>query len=86
MRIAVDLNRCENHGQCAYSAPEVFELDDKGELTLREHAQDEYRSADLGEGMRAEMEEAIDMCPVQAIRFIDARHADASASTDHDKD
>jgi ferredoxin len=71
MRIAVDLNRCENHGQCAYSAPEVFALDDNGELTLRAEAQDEYSSGEFGDALREELEEAIDMCPVQAIRFID---------------
>lgn len=71
MKIAVDLVRCENHGQCAYSAPEVFALDDNGELTLRADATDEYRSGELDEALREALDEAVDMCPVQAIRFID---------------
>jgi ferredoxin len=71
MRIAVDLVKCENHGQCMYAAPAVFALDDKGELTFRGAAADEYRSAELGEALRESIEEAIDMCPVRAIREIE---------------
>jgi ferredoxin len=70
MRFAVDLKRCENHGQCVYSAPEIFALDDRGKLTLRAGTGDEYRSDELDESRRAELDEAVDMCPVQAIRFL----------------
>jgi ferredoxin len=69
MRIAVNLKACENHGQCTYSAPEVFSLDDDGHLSFRAHAADEYVSPALDDAWHNDVEEAIDMCPTQAIRF-----------------
>ena len=35
MRITVDLNKCQDHGQCVFSAPSVFALDDQGKLSFR---------------------------------------------------
>jgi ferredoxin len=72
MKIAVDLTKCQNHGQCTYSAPQVFSLDDQGELAFRASATDQYVSGELVEDWREDIEEAIDMCPVQAIRSLDA--------------
>ena len=57
--VRVDLDICQNHGQCVFSAPQVFELDDDGELV---QLQDE-----VGEDLRANVEEAADVCPTQAI-------------------
>jgi ferredoxin len=68
MKIAVDLTTCENHGQCTYVAPAVFSLDDQGQLSLRAMAQDEYLSDEISEELRDGVEEAIGMCPVQAIQ------------------
>lgn len=68
MKIAVDLTSCENHGQCTYVAPSVFALDQEGQLSFRAIAKDEYVSDEIAEGLRADLEEAIGMCPVQAIR------------------
>lgn len=58
MRIVVDKVRCQNHGQCAISAPTNFELGTDGELKYRESF-DEANVDDI--------EDAIDSCPVQAI-------------------
>ncbi|QFZ18769.1 ferredoxin [Saccharothrix syringae] len=58
MRILVDRVRCQNHGQCAISAPTNFELDADGELRYRESFDDEDAS---------DIEDAVDSCPVQAI-------------------
>ncbi|WP_067674450.1 ferredoxin [Nocardia miyunensis] len=71
MKIAVDLTMCQNHGQCTYSASSVFALDDKGQLSFRAAAQDEYLSGELDDAVAEDVEEAIDMCPVQAIRRVD---------------
>jgi len=57
--VRVDRDVCQNHGQCVFSAPQVFELDDDGELV---QLQD-----DVGEDLRDAVEEAADVCPVQAI-------------------
>ena len=68
MRIAVDLTTCENHGQCTFVAPDVFSLNDDGELSFREHAATEYVSETISDEHRDNVEDAIGMCPVQAIR------------------
>jgi ferredoxin len=59
IKVVVDRDVCQNHGQCVFAAPQVFELDDEGELV---QLQDE-----VGEDLRSVVEEASDMCPVQAI-------------------
>ncbi|MGH3357537.1 MAG: ferredoxin [Nocardioidaceae bacterium] len=58
MRVSVDRNMCQNHGQCAIAAPDVFEIDDDGEL--------QYVS-DPAEAVASDVEDAADVCPVQAI-------------------
>lgn len=73
MKIAVDLTACENHGQCTYVAPDVFSLDDQGELSFRALASTEYVSDDIAEHLRDDVEEASGMCPVQAIRVFESR-------------
>ena len=59
IKVVVDRDVCQNHGQCVFSAPQVFELNDDGELV---QLQDE-----VGEDLREAVEEAADVCPVQAI-------------------
>jgi ferredoxin len=68
MRVTVDLKKCNDHGQCVFSAPAVFSLDDDGKLSFRrETAADTYVSGDLDESCRDDVEEAADACPLQAI-------------------
>lgn len=58
MKITVDRAKCQNHGQCAIAAPDVFQMDDEGELVFEgEPSDDRYD----------EVDEAADVCPVQAI-------------------
>ena len=58
MRVTVDLDLCQDHGQCAIAAPQVFRINDDGKL--------EYEG-NPGESERDDIEEAADVCPVQAI-------------------
>lgn len=58
MKVSVDRSLCQNHGQCAIAAPDVFEIDDDGELT--------YDGAPA-DGLSDDVEDAADVCPVQAI-------------------
>lgn len=58
MRVVVDLNRCQGYAQCCYAAPEHFEL--KGHEILF------YDPAPPAE-KRAEIERAVQACPVRAI-------------------
>lgn len=60
MRVTVDLDICQDHGQCAIAAPEVFRINDAGKL--------EYES-DPDDSLADDVEEAADVCPVQAIRI-----------------
>jgi ferredoxin len=67
MRVTVDLTTCADHGQCVFSAPEIFSLDDDGKLSFRHEATDRYVSGELDGSLRDDVEEAADVCPLQAI-------------------
>lgn len=58
MKVTVDLDLCQDHGQCAIAAPNVFRIDDAGRLDF---------DADPPESERLDVEGAADVCPVQAI-------------------
>lgn len=58
MKVTVDLSLCQDHGQCAIAAPDVFEINDEGKLSYDGSPDD---------SMRDYVEEAADVCPVQAI-------------------
>jgi ferredoxin len=60
--VNVDWNRCEGHGLCADAAPEVFHLDDGGEL----HVMFE----DVPEESVRQVEEAVRRCPLAALHLI----------------
>ncbi|WP_131741215.1 ferredoxin [Actinomadura roseirufa] len=59
MRVTIDPVRCIGAGQCVLSAPEVFDQDDEGVVTLREERPDPA----VGDVVR----EAAARCPVEAI-------------------
>jgi ferredoxin len=70
MKFTVDLDTCENHGQCTYLASKVFSLDEHGQLSVRKVASgSEYVSSELDDDLVEDVQEAADMCPVQAIRL-----------------
>ncbi|MFJ4210903.1 ferredoxin [Paenarthrobacter sp. NPDC089675] len=58
MKIFVDRQLCENHGQCAIAAPDVFRMNAEGILEYDENVDD---------SLLADVEDAQDACPVQAI-------------------
>ena len=58
MKVTVDMGLCQANGACVVAAPEVFDLDDDDVLHWVEEP---------GEERRAEVEEAVRACPVQAI-------------------
>jgi len=58
MRVVVDPDKCADHGQCVFAAPQVFQLDDAGKLVYEPDPDDDLRDA---------VEEAADVCPMQAI-------------------
>lgn len=58
MEINVDMDLCDVHGQCVFAAPDVFEMDDIGDLVYDAHPD---------EAQRPKVEAAVRLCPVQAI-------------------
>ncbi|MFI6642822.1 ferredoxin [Streptomyces sp. NPDC050504] len=62
MKVVVDRGKCQDHGQCVFAAPEVFRLDDEGHLDY---------TTDPDDIRRDDVEDAADVCPVQAIRIED---------------
>jgi ferredoxin len=59
LKVIVDRDICQNHGQCVFAAPQVFELDEEGELVVLDDEPEE--------SLRSAVEEAADVCPTQAI-------------------
>ena len=62
MKVHVDMNLCQSHGECVMPAPDVFDLGDDDVLVWKE---------DVPEERRAAVEAAIDACPMMAIRIKD---------------
>jgi ferredoxin len=62
MKICVDLNKCQDHGQCVIAAPDVFAFGDDGKLTW---------VAEPDDRLRQDIEDAADACPEQAITLED---------------
>jgi ferredoxin len=60
MKIVVDMDKCQDHGQCVFAAPDVFRLDEAGHLAY---------VSDPDDSLREDAEEAADVCPLQAIRI-----------------
>lgn len=58
MRVVVDLNRCQGYAQCCYAAPERFVL--RGREIL-------FYDPSPPDCDRAEIERAVQACPVRAI-------------------
>ena len=59
--IALDRARCEGHGMCEEAAPELFRLDDDGEL--------EVLADDVPADLVRKAENAVRLCPVAALRL-----------------
>jgi ferredoxin len=60
MKLEVDWDRCEGHGMCESTAPEMFQLDDNGDMHL------------LLDGVPADLEAkvaaAAKACPMTALK------------------
>ena len=63
-RIEVDRTRCEGHGLCAQTAPELLRLDEIGELVIN----GDELAAEALDRARA----AVRACPVAALRLSEA--------------
>ncbi|MGB5811816.1 MAG: ferredoxin [Polyangiales bacterium] len=59
MEIKVDFDLCQGHAVCMGEAPEVFQVDDNGFLTILNDTPPEE--------LRAKVEQAVKYCPTGAI-------------------
>jgi ferredoxin len=59
MRVVVDFDKCKSNALCMGAAPDVFEVRDDNFLYVLQE--------EPGEELRAKVEEAVRICPQQAI-------------------
>lgn len=62
IRIAVDMDKCQHYGQCVFEAPNIFKLNDDDKLEYHAEADDDELD---------NVESAVDVCPMQAIRIVE---------------
>lgn len=62
IKIKVDMDLCQHYGQCVFEAPNVFKLNEDDKLEYLAEADDSERE---------NVESAIDVCPMQAIRIVE---------------
>jgi len=61
MKLLVDRDRCDSHGNCVLEAPDVFDLDDEDTVYVIEGVRFEDHTE--------EIERAVAVCPVAALRL-----------------
>jgi ferredoxin len=64
MKVIVDTELCEAHGDCVVSAPEVFDLDDDDNVVT-------VLDPNPPDDLREKVDEAVLMCPTSAISVED---------------
>jgi len=62
-KIILDAARCEMHGECVLAAPTVFDIDDDDDDAVT------MLMTEAPEELRADVQRAVDDCPVQALRI-----------------
>jgi ferredoxin len=60
IKVEVDMTKCQHYGQCVFEAPTVFKLNTEDKL--------EY-VAEVDDSELDNVEAAVDICPMQAIRI-----------------
>jgi ferredoxin len=58
IKVHVDMNLCQSHGECVLAAPDVFELGNDDVLVWQDEVPDDRRAA---------IELAVNVCPMMAI-------------------
>ncbi len=62
MKVLLDYDLCEGHGECVIAAPEVFDLDEAGEKAV-------VLQAEPPEHLREKVVEAVKICPIAALQL-----------------
>lgn len=58
--IGIDVDTCQNYGQCVFEADDIFQLDADGKIQYTKQVSDDRLE---------DVENAVDVCPTQAISF-----------------
>ncbi len=61
MKVTLDRKRCEGHAMCEGAAPELFTLDDAGELIVH------YDGREIPAHLEESARDAVRVCPVAAL-------------------
>ncbi|HEV7980357.1 ferredoxin [Amycolatopsis sp.] len=61
MKIVLDHTRCTGLGVCESLAPDVFEVNDAGELIVKQDK--------VSDGQKDDVEAAVAGCPTEALRL-----------------
>lgn len=59
MKVTIDFDLCQGHGVCMGECPEVFEVNDDGEVTILQEQPDD--------SLRKKVQNAVRFCPTGAI-------------------
>lgn len=63
MKVTIDHDLCQGHGVCMGEAPEVFRVNDDGEVTILQESPPEAQ--------RKKVQNAVRFCPTGAISLED---------------
>ena len=63
MKIAVDYELCQGHAVCQSEAPEVFVVENKGQVQLLDE--------DPPDALRAQVDMAVTYCPTHALKIVE---------------
>jgi ferredoxin len=65
MKVGLDRKRCEGHGLCESVAPDLFTLDESGELLAH------FEGREIPAHLRESARDAVRVCPVAALSIED---------------
>ena len=60
IKIEIDMDACQNYAQCVFEAEDIFSLNDQGKIQYVKEVPDDRLT---------DVENAADVCPMQAISF-----------------
>lgn len=63
LTIDIDMNKCQNYGQCVSEAEDIFQLDGDGDIQY---------TKDVPDDRQDDVDNAVDVCPMQAISYTTA--------------
>lgn len=63
LAIDIDMDKCQNYGQCVSEAEDIFQLDGGGNIQY---------TKDVPDDRQDDVDNAVDVCPMQAISYTTA--------------